>query len=454
MRLIPLFLGITCLAFAETPARQVLDAWFTAFNSGDRTKIAAFWNRYDPDRKPPIEQDLRFRDQTGGFKLVRVLKDDGNHIEALAEERDGGAFASFVVNVDSAEPPKITGFQIRGTQPPADLVPTVSSQEELVKIVHGQVEAWAARDRFAGTVLIARNGAGLMERAWGLADRTNKKRNTIETQFRIGSMNKMFTSVAVLQLVQRGKLSLDGTIADYWPDYPNKDLASKVKIRHLLSHTGGTGDIFGPEFDKKRLELKTLADYVTLYGERPLAFEPGSRFAYSNYGFLLLGLLIEKASGKSYYDYVRESIYKPAGMTSTDSLPETDYVPDRSVGYLKGRKGWEPNNTTLPWRGTSAGGGYATVRDLMQFADALRTGKLINHQLLAEATKPQSSNSNYGFGFQSNPDGSFGHGGGAPGMNGELRIYPNGYVVAVLANLDPPSAMKVMNFISMRIPKE
>jgi len=130
-------------------------------------------------------------------------------------------------------------------------------------------------------------------------------------------------------------MSLDGTIADYWPDYPNQEIGRKVKIRHLLSHTGGTGDIFGPEFDAHRTELKTLADYAKLYGTRGPTFEPGSRFEYSNYGFLLLGLLVEKVSGKSYYDYVRENIFVPAGMRSTDSLPESEAILRRATGYMK-----------------------------------------------------------------------------------------------------------------------
>ena len=203
-------------------------------------------------------------------------------------------------------------------------------------------------------------------------------------------MNKMFTSVGVLQLVQKGKMSLDGTIADYWPDYPNQEIARKVKVRHLLSHTGGTGDIFGPEFDAHRTELKTLADYAKLYGTRGPKFEPGSRFEYSNYGFLLLGLLVEKVSGRSYYDYVRENIFVPAGMKSTDSLPESEAVLRRATGYMKEKGDWKPNTDTLPWRGTSAGGGYSTVRDLLRFAEALQSGKLISRELLAEATRDQT----------------------------------------------------------------
>jgi D-alanyl-D-alanine carboxypeptidase len=158
-------------------------------------------------------------------------------------------------------------------------------------------------------------------------------------------------------------LKLTDPLGKYLADYPNKDIAEKVTVHQLLTHTGGTGDIFGPEFDKNRLTLRALSDYVALYGKRDPEFEPGARFAYSNYGFILLGVLVEKVSGQSYYDYVREHVFKPAGMTRTDSLPEGEPVEGRSRGYMQQDGKWAPNTNTLPVRGTSAGGGYSTVTD-------------------------------------------------------------------------------------------
>ena len=172
----------------------------------------------------------------------------------------------------------------------------------------------------------------MFSQAYGLANREKKTPNQPSTQFRIGSMNKMFTAVSILQLVQAGKIQLTDPFGTYLTDYATKDASSKVTIHQLLTHTGGTGDIFGPEFDAHRLELRTLQDYVKLYEKRGLQFEPGTRWEYSNYGFLLLGAVIEKVSGQTYYDYVREHVFKPAGMNSTDSLPESAPVPDRSVG--------------------------------------------------------------------------------------------------------------------------
>ncbi len=338
-----------------------------------------------------------------------------------------------------------------------DVVLHRSSEADAVAALAAQADRLEGADEFSGAFLVARDGNVLVQGARGLADREAGTPNTVETKFRIGSMNKMFTAVATLRLVEAGTLALDDPVGKYLPDYPNRDVASAVTIRHLLSHTGGTGDFFGPEFDRNRLTLREHADYVALFGSRAPAFEPGARFEYSNYGFVLLGAIIEAASGMSYYDYVRANVFGPAGMTATDSLPESEPVADRSVGYLRSSPdgSWEPNTDTLPWRGTSAGGGYSTVGDLLRFGEALRTGKLISEASLAEATSPQSDEP-YGFGLDIRGEGSlrsFGHGGGAPGMNGELRVFPElGYVIVALSNLDPPAAGRLLEFFELRMP--
>lgn len=338
-----------------------------------------------------------------------------------------------------------------------DLVLHRMSEADALAALSARAEDRAGADEFDGAVLVARQGKVLLREAWGLSDREAGAPNTPDTKFRLGSMNKMFTSVATLQLVEAGLLALDMPIGTYLPDYPNDEVASKMTVRYLLNHTGGTGDIFGPQFDRNRLELREHGDYVKLYGTRGPGFEPGARFEYSNYGFVLLGAIIEAASGASYYDYVRDNVFKPAGMTATDSLPENENVPNRAVGYMRSPGGgaWVPNSDTLPWRGTAAGGGYSTVGDLMRFAQALNSATLISEATLVEATRPQSDTP-YGYGFDVRGEGSlrsFGHGGGAPGMNGELRVFPQlGYIVVSLSNLDPPAASDLVEFFALRMP--
>jgi D-alanyl-D-alanine carboxypeptidase len=343
---------------------------------------------------------------------------------------------------------------------PAEFAIPRVSESAAISGLRQQLEADTAADRFSGAVRVAKNGKIIFSGAYGLGDREKKIPNQLNTQFRIGSMNKMFTAVSIMQLVQAGKIQLNDPFGKYLTDYANKDASSKVTIHQLLTHTGGTGDIFGPEFDAHRMELRALQDYVKLYEKRPLQFEPGSRWEYSNFGFVLLGAVIEKVSGQSYYDYVREHVFKPAGMDSTDSLPEEQAVSRRSVGYMKlGPGQWKPNTDTLPYRGTSAGGGYSTVEDLYRFASALEAHKLLDTQhtkLLVTGKVDTPGGGKYAYGFGESDQGGmmcYGHGGGAPGMNGDLKVCPRaGYIIAVLANLDPPAPQRASDYVAARLP--
>jgi D-alanyl-D-alanine carboxypeptidase len=439
----------------KTPAGKVFAAWLAAFNSADAVQLRAFDAAYPREgAPPPVEDRLHFRQMTGGFTVVRIEKSEPLSLVVLLQERSSDTVARLEMKVSDAEPPKLLVSKLEATPRPADLaIPRLKEGEALAAFTAHAGEL-AKKDEFSGVLLVARHGQVVLQKAWGLANRGTGAPNTLDTRFRIGSMNKMFTAVSVLQLVEAGKLSLDDTIGKILPDYPNQDVAAKVTVRNLLTHTGGTGDIFGPDFDKNRLTLRDHADYLKLYGARGLTHEPGAEFRYSNYGFVLLGAVIEKVTGMSYYDYVRSHVFQPAGMTFTDSLPEAEAVPNRSAGYMKEKGGWVPNTDTLPVRGTSAGGGYSTAGDLLRFAQALESGKLISKASLAAATTPFKEHYGFGFGIQGEgPLRSFGHGGGAPGMNGELRIFPQlGTVVICLSNLDPPAATRLADFFTLRMP--
>lgn len=444
----------------DTPAGQVCAAWLDAFNSGDRDTYRAFLEKYSPSRLDRLDSAMEFRTRTGGLDLKKVESSSPTELVAIAEERGTEQFVRLSFAVEAAEPHNMAGVRLEAIPTPAEFAPPQLSESELVAALEKKMQQEADTGQFSGTVLLAKNSKPIFEQAYGMADRERKVPNTLTTRFRIGSMNKMFTAVAILQLAQAGKLKLNDSFGNYLTDYPNKELAAKVTLHQLLTHTGGTGDIFGPDFDKHRNELKTLADYVKLYGNREPKFPPGSKWEYSNYGFILLGLVVEKVSGQNYYDYVNTHLYDVAGMKDSGSEPEDKAVPNRSVGYMKppGSKDWQPNNDTLPYRGTSAGGGYSTVRDLLKFADALEQHKLLDahYTELLTTGKVDEGFGKYAYGFEEkvvNGTRCFGHGGGAPGMNGDLQICPgSGYVVAVLANLDPPAATRISDFITSRMP--
>lgn len=449
----------------DTPAGRAFAAWLEAFNSGDRTKVQAYLNRYEPEDRERTPRMIEFRQRTGGFDIVRVEKSERLHLEVRLKEKRGPNLALAKLDVKDSDPPEILSLSINVSRDSAAAAPVARmTLGSSVAALESEAIAAAGRDEFSGAVLVAHNGRIVLEQAYGFADREAGVKNTIDTRFRLGSMNKMFTATAALQLVAAGKLALDEPLGKYVPGYPNREIAQQVTIRHLLTHTGGTGDIFTPDYERRRLDVHELADYIKLFGNRGLEFPPGSRWEYSNYGFVLLGYVIEKVSGMSYYDYVRQYVFEPAGMTSTDSLPESSKVSLRAVGYTRRNGRWVSNQDTLPWRGTSAGGGYSTVRDLLRFAEALSDGKLIGRELLAAMTSRQSGPGEgdavrgYGFGMgvlDSPGMKRFGHGGGAPGMNGELRVYPRtGVAVAILANLDPPAATRLADFFEERMPLE
>src|SRR6184192_3566274 len=462
--LLLLCLSAPCLSqvtVPDTPAGQKLAAWLAAFNRGDLEAYKAFLEKNYPSHHQPADQAMAFREMTGGFDLKKVEPSTSDtQVALLLQERTSDQFARLTLEVESAEPHKIVGIGLMAIPRPAEFPLPHLNESELIAAVRKKLDGDATAGHFAGTVLIARNGESVLAEAYGLSDREHKTRNQVKTRFRIGSMNKMFTATATLQLVQAGKLRLNDPLGKYLTDYPNKDVASKVTIHQLLTHTGGTGDIFGPEFEAHRLELRALDDYLKLYGTRAPQFEPGSRWAYSNYGFLLLGAVIERVAGESYYDYVRDHVYQPAGMTATGSEPESEAVPGRAVGYMKDGGAWQPNTGTLPYRGTSAGGGYSTVEDLLRFANALETHKLLDAHhtdLLTTGKVATPMGGKYAYGFGEQMRGGircFGHGGGAPGMNGDLEICPqSGFTVAVLANTDPPAAQRIAEFIENRLPE-
>jgi len=458
--------ALATVALGAQPAPQAratgqLTQWLAVFNAADRAGWERFLNQFVPPRPGPfVDQNLDFHERTGGFDLVRIESASPTRAIALVKERNSeSAGARLTVDIEAADPYRIVAVEIEpGLRLPVDIRPL--NEPDLVAALGAEMTRRAAAGSFAGTVLVAKNGAPIFASAYGQANRELGTANALDTRLRNGSMNKMFTAVAVMTLVQAGRLGLQDSIARHLPGYPDSAIAQRVSIHQLLTHTAGMGDVFGPDFAAQRLELRRHQDYIDRFGTRPLLFEPGQRWMYSNYGFILLGAVIEKVSGQSYYDYVREHVYQPAGMTATGSEPEDQAVPGRAVGYTRppGTSAAMPNTATLPYRGTAAGGGYTTVGDLLRFANALTAHRLLdarNTDLLT-AGKVDAIGGRYGYGFierQVNGVRSFGHGGNAPGMDGALEIFPeSGYVVAVLANIDAPAAQRASEFVINRLP--
>jgi CubicO group peptidase (beta-lactamase class C family) len=283
----------------------------------------------------------------------------------------------------------------------------------------------AKKDIFSGAVEVARAASPVYRRAFGLASREWNVPNRPDTLFNVGSIDKSFTQAAIQLLVKDGKISLDDAVSKVLPDYKGAG-AGRITLRQLLNHTSGMGDIFNENWTKTpRARLRSLDDYRVLFEGEPLRFEPGAGREYSNAGYVLLGLVVEKASGKRYDAFTKERIFDPVGMKSTGFSESDAIVPNRATGYTRRGPGGpldalHSNVHQLPGKPSSAGGGESTVDDLVLWGEALRRDAL-------GLGRPQ-------------PEGGIGIAGGLPGSNAVLEVCPAGVTIAVMSNLDPPAA--------------
>jgi D-alanyl-D-alanine carboxypeptidase len=320
--------------------------------------------------------------------------------------------------------------------------PTHVETADLTKQLDAYLLDRSTKDEFSGVVLVAKEGVPVFQKAYGLASREYRVNNGLETKFNIGSIDKVFTKIAIGQLLEQGKISsVDDKLVKYLPDYPNQEVAGAVTLRQILNMKSGIGDFFGPEFSTSAKDkFRTISDYLPLFAGKPLAFPPGTKRQYSNGGYIVLGAVIEKISGQSYYDYVREHVFRPLGMLDTDFYEADIPTANLASGYTHepgDQSAPQRNNIyTRPARGSSAGGGYSTAGDLLKFAKAMEAATIKNPAFEEGAPKP--------------PNAPFaamrgvGVAGGAPGLNAALETdLPGGYTIVVLSNYDPPTAEEV-----------
>jgi len=456
---------ITCLAvplraqdappLPDTPAAQVFREWLRAVNSRDSAVIRAYAVAYEAERPgdaasvaDAAQHVANVAEQSGGLTVERARALGAEELEV--DLRDShGTLLTMRLGVQFVRGNwRVADIGLRrageGEAPPPPLPPGLAEQA-LADSFAARIDQRAAQGDFEGAVLLARlDGTVLLRRAWGIADRRTNTPNTPETRFALASMGKMFTAVSLAQLVEQGRVALDSPIVRYIPDYPNRDFARRATVRMLLDHTSGLGSYWGPEFDRRRASLLTPADHLPLFVNDSLPFEPGARFRYSNAGFQVLGLIIERVSGMSYFDYVQRNVFDRAGMRSTGYYPASGVTPPGvAIGYTRDSSNEPllPNDTIREVRGGPAGGGFSTVDDLLRFAQALENGRLIRRETLTLWTSGQSDGGRTGLGFMARQPGRggwYGHNGGSPGMGTWLLVYPEqGLVEVMLTNRDP-----------------
>lgn len=377
----------------------------------------------------------RVRDDLGTAppRSVRAL---GDRVEFGIRKADG-EHLRFSVMLGPPPESKIDGFMLLPGEADDVAEPVAAVAEaDLPKAIASLMDRQKAKG-FTGAVIVARKGRPLFAQAYGEADRTRHRANTLDTPFNLASINKMFTALLVAQLQEQGKLAFSDKVGKFLPDWPQADVRDRISIDHLLTHTSGLNQYWGPAHAAKAATLDTAAEYGALFHDDTPAAEPGKHFHYSNNGYVLLGLIVEHVSGMDYYDLVRERIYRPAGMTHSDHYRSTDSDSGFALGYDTDGKS---TTQDMALRGSPAGGGYASANDLLRFATALEDGKLVSRTTLAAMTTGYAEMGagmayGYGFGVARGKEKHYGHTGGSPGADVSFEVFPeSGYAVIVLSN--------------------
>ena len=443
----------------DTPAGSRFAAWLAAFNSGKRETMRRFIEEHfdqPPGGALPADEmaarDAATLRETGGFLVRKIVSSTPATLTALIETQLTGYWMKIQFSIKTklpddtpVTPYKVIGIGFSNIAAPTELLPKTRLSIDQIRLkIADLMEKLIRVDRFSGAILIARNEKILYQRVSGLADRAWQIRNRSDTKFNLASMTKMFTAVAVAQLVEKGKITLDEPVGKVLPDYPNREVSEKVTVRQLLNHTSG---LAGADRTAEKLlatfrqGARTISEHLSAFAGDPLNFEPGSRFEYSNYGYILLGAIIEKISGQDYYSYVRENIFQAAEMMNTDFYELDTDPPNLAKGLMDAPSGGRRSNTLfIGVKGMPAGGAYSTLGDLLKFSIALKNQKLLGSKSLELLWTGSKQNARYGGGFEINRYNKtriVGHGGGWFGVTNRMEIYPDlGYTVVILSNYD------------------
>lgn len=314
---------------------------------------------------------------------------------------------------------------------------TSLNKEDISQQTDDLVKEYLDLGIFSGVVLIAQEGQPFYQKAFGLANRETNTPNKVDTKFVIGSMNKTFTHLVILQLIKEGKLQLSTRMVDHLDGFQQRD-AGKITIEQLLNHTSGFGDYHSPAFFELPFEKKNIQNILPLLKTMALHFEPGTENEYSNAGYIILGAIIEEVTGKSYAQNVDERIAEPLALNSLVTT-NVKQIPNRAIGYLKTFTGYEDNEEFIS-EPLSDGGFYATADDMLKFYREYFYGdRLISDEIRKEDDF-----------FQRIGDIKNEKGAGIPlagGFNGantvHLEMLADDISIVVFANMDEPVAEKL-----------
>jgi hypothetical protein len=329
---------------------ELTSSFIRFYNSGDSIEYNK-WFKNSPLSKTEItnavKSNLNAYNFIGKVKIRKVDVLSPTQVEAWVQTFKYDSWWKFLIVTDSTQ-----NFKYRIIQPAGFSESFIQegklSESEIISEIDTYCNRLVSSNVFAGNVFIADGERVIYCKSFG--NNLQGKPNNLDQKFGLASLGKMFTAVSVLQLIQRKKVSLDSTVATYLPQFKNRTIAEEVTIRHLLTHTSGMGDFFEiPDYQKNAANYKTANDFLPLLEFDTLSFKPGSSWQYSNSGFILLALIVEKITGMSFVDYIENNILQKAGMMMTEV-------------------------------GSGAGGGLSTIPDLFKFANALKSNELLNKE--------------------------------------------------------------------------
>lgn len=325
------------------------------------------------------------------------------------------------------------------------ILSAAAAAQDLARRADEYINRYVKNNQFSGAVLVARGGKVVLSKGYGMANYELDVANVAQTKFRLGSITKQFTAMAILQLQEKGLLSVDDPVTKYFPDYK---IAEKVTIHHLLSHTSGIHSFTSdPGYGQIMTLPSPVEKTIARFKDKPLDFAPGEKWDYSNSGYILLGAIIEKVSGKSYEAYLKENIFDPLGMVNTGYDHSDVILKNRAAGYqINGSKMINAPylDMTIPH---AAGALYSNVEDLYLWDRALYTEKLVKKASLEKMFTPVKNYYGYGWAIENQKDHKrISHNGGINGFGTQINRYVNDDVcVIVLSNLVPSPVGKIAN---------
>lgn len=446
--------------------QQLVNEFLNAVNTGSRNNMHEFVLKfYDPEllKKVPAYvittycMGIYYESGGMGYEINNTDQKEPGSVVAEVYNILTGARLKLTAPVSGEG--KLTGlFEtkiIPGSKPSGN--PDEIPEKELTEKLKTCIRLMQKDDEFSGIVLAAKGEKILLNENIGFANKSFGVPVNENTLFNLASVGKVFTGTAVVQLAEQGKLSFDDTLDKHLDaGWLNPEISKKIKIKHLLTHTSGLGDYFSDISRQWEIPwFREMEDYKPVISDDTLLFEPGTRFSYSNTGMLLLGVVIENASGEKYFDFLKKHLFKPSGMTRTDGYSKEHSVKNRAVGYTKVYDGsavaWNNNRTSRILKGTPSGGIYSTAADLLKFSLAIGSGTILSAESMQFLTEghPELNASFHSYGFFVANSGSsreLSHSGDGGGVNCVFKIYPvSGFTLIILSNYNRPAANTIAN---------